>query len=82
MANQSHRNQTQSEKKQRSLQEIQAKLIKELAKVDRPGSFCAHGECDPVLPGLEIKGVGQIGLPLTKSQARELIDVCQQAPVR
>lgn len=33
-----------------------------------------------VLPGLEVKGLGPIGLPLTTSQAKELITCCEQAP--
>jgi hypothetical protein len=55
-------------------------LHQALAKIDRPGSFCAWGSAPAVLPGLEVKGVGPVGLPLTAGQARELIAQCVQAP--
>jgi len=51
-----------------------------LGKIDRPGSFCASGTASPVLPGLEVQGVAEVGLPLSKSQAAELKRVCRQAP--
>jgi hypothetical protein len=56
------------------------KLSQALAKIDRPGSFCASGSVPAVLPGLEVEGLGPIGLPLTTTQAEELKPLCQQAP--
>ncbi|MFO7905266.1 MAG: hypothetical protein ACQESR_17160 [Planctomycetota bacterium] len=32
------------------------------------------------MPGLDVDGLGAVGLPLTKAQARKLIKLCQQAP--
>ena len=41
------------------------KLSQALSKIDRPGSFCVSGSVPAVLPGLEVEGLGPIGLPLT-----------------
>src|SRR5262245_25023064 len=51
-----------------------------LQTIDRPGSFCTSGSVPVVLPGLGVQGVGQIAVPLTAAQAKELIPHCQQAP--
>jgi hypothetical protein len=51
-----------------------------LEQIDRPGSFCASGSVPVVLPGLEVEGLGPVGLPLTEGQAKELRKHCQQAP--
>jgi hypothetical protein len=55
-------------------------LRQALRKIDRPGSFCVRGSVPAVLPGLEVKDLGPIGLPLTTSQAQELKKHCEQAP--
>lgn len=55
-------------------------LRQALERIDRPGSFCASGSVPVVLPGLEVEGLGPIGLPLTEGQANELKKHCQQAP--
>jgi hypothetical protein len=55
-------------------------LSEALDQIDRPGSFCAHGSAPVVLPGLEVKGLGPIGLPLADAQAKALIAHCEQAP--
>ena len=60
--------------------EILEKLDKELGKIDRPGSFCVSGSVPALLPGLEVEGLGPVGLPLTVKQAKELIKHCNQAP--
>src|SRR5512135_1077169 len=60
--------------------EIRQKLSQALSKVDRPGSFCVSGSAPAVLPGLEVDGLGPIGLPLTAKQAKELIKHFHQAP--
>jgi 2OG-Fe(II) oxygenase superfamily len=56
------------------------KLDNELGKIDRPGSFCASGNVPALLPGLEVEGLGPVGLPLTVKQAKDLIKLCDQAP--
>src|SRR5690242_16219833 len=59
---------------------ILEKLARALSKINRPGSFCASGSVPTVLPGLEVQGLGPIGLPLTSAQAKALISHCRQAP--
>src|SRR6185312_6037724 len=60
--------------------DILDELGEELSKIDRPGSFCASGSSPALLPGLEVKGLGPVGLPLTSPAAEELIRHCVQAP--
>ncbi len=59
---------------------IHDKLLEALAGVDRPGDVCTAGDRPLTMPGLEVRGLGQIGLPLSETQARELIKLCRQAP--
>ena len=61
-------------------EDIREELGEVLSKIDRPGSFCVSGSAPPVLPGLEVEGLGPVGLPLTAKQAKELIKLCHQAP--
>ncbi len=56
------------------------KLGEALSKIDRPGTFCVSGTVQTVLPGLEVRGLGPIGLPLAAAQAKQLIKHCEQAP--
>jgi len=56
------------------------RLHRALEEIDRPGVFCASGTLGTVLPGLEVKGLGPVGLPLTVTQAKELKRYCVQAP--
>jgi hypothetical protein len=55
-------------------------LLAVLEKIDRPGTFCVSGAVAAVLPGLEVDGMGSIGLPLSAAQARALRRRCEQAP--
>src|SRR4051794_2887794 len=59
---------------------IAKRLFQALSKIDRPGTFCMEGSSATVLPGLEIQGVGPIGLPLTVKQAKEIKKHCERAP--
>lgn len=61
-------------------EEIREKLRQALSKIDRPGTFCVHGSASAVLPGLELDGLGQVGLPLTARQAKDLQKRAEQAP--
>jgi 2OG-Fe(II) oxygenase superfamily len=56
------------------------KISQALQEIDRPGSFCTRGRAPAVLPGLQVDGLGEIGLPLTAPQASELIKHCERAP--
>ncbi len=42
--------------------------------------FVTSGGIAPVLPGLEVKGVGPIGFPVTPADAQRLIAKATQAP--
>jgi hypothetical protein len=57
---------------------IHDRLLEAIAGVDRPGAFCTSGDRPLTLPGLEVPGLGRIGLPLTKTQARELTRLCRR----
>src|SRR2546421_12077609 len=61
-------------------EEILEELGEALSKIDRPGSFCVAGSVPAVLPGLEVEGLGPVGLPLTAKGAKALIKHCDQAP--
>ena len=52
-------------------------LLKALAGIDRPGDIFAAGDRVPAMPGLEVEGLGTVGLPLSKAQARALIRRCR-----
>jgi hypothetical protein len=56
------------------------KISQALKEIDRPGSFCTRGRAPGVLPGLQVEGLGEIGLPLTEPRACELIQHCERAP--
>ena len=60
--------------------DVYDKLLEALGKVDRPGTVCTSGDRPLTMPGLKIKGVGALSLPLGKTQARKLIKQCRQAP--
>jgi hypothetical protein len=60
--------------------DVLQELDEALGKIDRPGTFCVQGSAPAVLPGLEVDGLGPIGLPLNPGQAKELIRKSAQAP--
>src|SRR3954464_15181893 len=64
----------------RSVSTTKQRLLQALKKIDRPGSFCFNGSLPGVLPGLEVPGMGPVGMPLNAAQAEELKRHCQQAP--
>jgi hypothetical protein len=55
------------------------KLRQALMKIDRPGTFCVSGDVGFTHPGLEVTGIGPIGLPLSADQAKRLKKRCEQA---
>ena len=55
-------------------------LLEAITEIDRPGNIFAAGDRVPIMPGLDVEGIGKVGLPLSKSQARALIRRCRQAP--
>lgn len=59
---------------------IRDAIVEVLERVDRPGTFCVEGSVPAFLPGLEVEGLGPVGLPLSDLQAKALRKVCEQAP--
>lgn len=59
---------------------IHLNLLKALDRVDRPGVVSVSGDRPMLMPGLVVKELGPLGLPLGEIQAHELIDLCHQAP--
>ena len=57
-----------------------AKLLGVLATIDRPAEFCTRGPFPSILPGLHVKNFGDVGLPLSPTEAKRLIKICHQAP--
>jgi predicted 2-oxoglutarate/Fe(II)-dependent dioxygenase YbiX len=55
-------------------------LITLMDKVKTSGAFSVSGTLPSIPPGLDVKGVGHIGLPLTAHQAKALIALSEQAP--
>jgi hypothetical protein len=55
-------------------------LEKLLETVGESSQFAASGSLTPVLPGLEVKGVGSIGCPVAAADAKRLIAKATQAP--
>lgn len=55
-------------------------FVELMNKIESAGTFSASGKLDPVFPGLMIKDVGEVSLPLMESQAKEIIKQCEQAP--
>jgi len=59
---------------------LASQLLVAIGKIDRPGSFCVQGSRPAILPGLEVEGIGPVGMPLVSTQAGELKRKCEQAP--
>jgi predicted 2-oxoglutarate/Fe(II)-dependent dioxygenase YbiX len=57
-----------------------AKLQSVLEGIGESSRFVAVGRVPPVLPGLDVKGVGLVGTPVTAADARRLIEQASQAP--
>ncbi|KAL4161629.1 hypothetical protein PRNP1_002181 [Phytophthora ramorum] len=60
-----------------------AQLSSVLARAeDQAGEFSFGGQAEtlPAVPGLFVRGVGTIALPLCKAQAEELITKCKKSP--
>jgi predicted 2-oxoglutarate/Fe(II)-dependent dioxygenase YbiX len=55
-------------------------LLTLMDKVKTSGTFSVSGTLPSISPGLKVKGVGNIALPLLEQQAKSLIKLSQQAP--
>jgi len=50
-------------------------LLAMLAKLGETAAFCAQGRSDLVLPGLWVRGLGEIGVPISAQAAEQLLDL-------
>jgi len=55
-------------------------LIDVLERIESPGTFVVDGQLTSVPPGLKVKNLGLVPIPILKQQAKALIKVSEQAP--
>src|SRR2546423_488223 len=60
--------------------EVADQLLQALKSLGESTQFCVSGSVDPVLPGLEVTGVGPVGVPISPATARQFIEQAVQAP--
>ena len=58
----------------------QKTFVETVNNIQGNGTFCIHNEMNFTHPGLEINGIGEIGLPLEVETAKKIITVSQKAP--
>lgn len=56
------------------------KILKVLKEIKGSGSFVSTNNSQFIFPDLEIKGVGEIGFPVSPIEVKEMIKVAQKAP--
>ena len=59
---------------------VVSQLWKVLESLGESSQFCTAGSLTPVLPGLEIEGIGNVGVPVSAADARRIIEQASQAP--
>ena len=59
---------------------IAAELARQLAKVDRPGDFCASGTTELLAPSLHVEGVGPVSGPSVRACGRAACAAAGLAP--
>ena len=57
-----------------------SRLSQVLESLGESSQFCTAGSLPPVLPGLEVEGVGKVGIPISAADTRRLIERASQAP--
>jgi hypothetical protein len=62
------------------MNEIESKILNYLSHINSNGSFIATGAAEFILPGLTIKDFGELALPVTELQAKNLIKIAHKAP--
>lgn len=62
------------------MSEVSEQLLEVLASLDEASQFCTSGSVASVLPGLEVQGVGEVGLPIGPAVAQQLIQQAEPAP--
>lgn len=59
---------------------LAAQLWNVLNSLGQSSQFCTSGSLEPVLPGLEVEGIGNVGVPVSATDAKRLIKQAAQAP--
>ena len=59
---------------------IATQLWNVLNSLGESSQFCTSGSLESVLPGLEVEGIGNIGVPVSAGDAKRLIKQASQAP--
>lgn len=60
--------------------DVTQQLLDVLDSLDTAAQFCTAGSLPPVLPGLQVQGVGEIGVPVQPAQAQQLMQQAVLAP--
>lgn len=60
--------------------DVREGLVKLLDSLGESAQYAACGSLPPVLPGLEVEGVGTVGTPISPADAKRLIAAAAQAP--
>lgn len=55
-------------------------FISLMEQIENPGTFSVGGKLRSIPPGLKVKGLGSVSIPVTKHQAKDLIELSDQAP--
>jgi predicted 2-oxoglutarate/Fe(II)-dependent dioxygenase YbiX len=62
------------------MSEVVNQLWQVLESLGESSQFCMTGSLTPVLPGLEVEGIANVGVPVSAADARRLIEQASQAP--
>lgn len=46
-----------------------------MKQIESSGTFSAFGKMNPIFPGLVIQNIGEVSLPLSEHQAKEIEEV-------
>jgi hypothetical protein len=60
--------------------QLETQILTLLDTIQGNGSFAVSGDKKFIPPGLHIEGIGEIGFPLTESQAKAIIGLAKRAP--
>lgn len=60
--------------------DIATDLLQVLNALGDSAAFCATGTAAAVLPGLDVAGIGEVGVPVSAADAKRLIQQAAQAP--
>lgn len=63
-----------------AVSQAKKRLLGVLKTIKGSGSFLASGISPLIHPGLHVEGIGEIGLPVTAGQAKEIISQAKRAP--